>query len=89
MSTQGSRFKRTAIASPVVALLSCQAHADQVAADDQSATTESTLQRVVIEACGRSETEQSVPMSVKTFSARAFAQPALPRAYRLGLRYHA
>lgn len=76
MSTRSFRFNRTVIASAVAALLSCQAHADQVAPDDQSATkegtlTESSVQRVVIQARGRSETEQSVPMSVKTFTARA------------------
>ncbi|EKU83624.1 hypothetical protein HMPREF9710_01109 [Massilia timonae CCUG 45783] len=71
MSTRGFRFNRTAIASAVVALLPCQAHAEQVTSDGQSATTESTVQRVVIQARGRSETEQSVPMSVKTFTARA------------------
>lgn len=71
MSTQSFHFKRTAIASAVVALLSCHAHADQVAPDNQSASSDSSVQRVVIQARGRSETEQSVPMSVKTFSAKA------------------
>jgi iron complex outermembrane receptor protein len=71
MFTQSFRFKQTAIASAVLALLSCHAHADQLATEDQSATTESSVQRVLIQARGRSETEQSVPMSVKTFSARA------------------
>jgi iron complex outermembrane recepter protein len=71
MSTRGFRFNRTAIASAVVALLSCQAHADQVRPDGQSAATESTVQRVVIQARGRSETEQSVPVSVKAFSSKA------------------
>ncbi|EKU83617.1 hypothetical protein [Massilia timonae] len=86
MSTQVSRFKRTAITSAVVTPLACHAHADQLASDGQGARMEAGLQRVVIRACGRSEAEQSVAMSVKTFLARAFAQPALARACLAGLR---
>lgn len=71
MSNPGSRFKHTAIVSAVMASLSCHAQADQTSSADQAVPSESSVQRIVIQARGRSETEQSVPLSVKAFSAKA------------------
>jgi len=71
MSNPGSRFKYTAIASAVLASISCHAQTTDTSPAEQVAPTESSVQRIVIQARGRSETEQSVPMSVKAFSAKA------------------